>query len=124
VSPMNGATNVAANVPVQIRLSEPIAPPTVGQSAIQLAPATAGTVTLSADHQTITFTPSGSLVNGPYTVSATGFQDLSGNFVTPFVSTFTVGAPADSSHGTIFIAPANGAGNVPTNAHVVLTFNK
>lgn len=129
VAPPDGATGVPVNAPVQILLSKPIDPTSVGNSSLSLSPAVAGTVSLAGDSVTMTFTPSSNLTaSQTYSVRASGFKDLNGNVVTAFstASGFTTSSSStpDTSHGSFTQTPSSGATNVPTNASVVFTLSK
>ncbi len=76
----------------------------------------------------LTFTPSTTLLpSSTYTISLSGgLQDVDGNIVAPFTSTFTTGSSAlpDGTQGTITGTPSNGGTNVPVNSTVVLQLSK
>ncbi|HEY1525244.1 MAG TPA: Ig-like domain-containing protein [Candidatus Angelobacter sp.] len=131
VSPANGAANVPVNAHVSVLLTSAVNPITVGNGAIAVSAngtPVSGTMTVSSDRRTLTFTPSALLsASTVYAVSAGGFSDVAGNLVTPFTSSFTTGtsAVADKTALTVqTVSPVNGATGVPANTSVVLTFNK
>src|SRR6185437_12895124 len=131
VSPANNSTGVQANAKVMVQLNEPVEPLSVGSNAIVVSaggtPVT-GTISLSTDRTVLTFTPSSLLaVSTAYTVTVSGFEDVSGNAVALFSSSFTTGTSgvADTTPLTVSsFSPANGLTGVPVNTTIVLTFNK
>ena len=86
VSPQNGSMGVPVNARVDVVMSSPINPATVGSSAITVtagATPVAGAIAVSSDRTTLTFTPSSLLaVSTTYTVAVSGFTDQAGNSVT------------------------------------------
>src|SRR5439155_24226562 len=95
VSPPNGATAVPVNPQVVVQMSAAVNPLSVGSNAISLSAAgvpVPGSITVSSDASTLTFTPGGLLSpSTAYSVSASGFADQAGNQVMPFTSGFTTG---------------------------------
>jgi len=82
---------------------------------------------LSSDGLSVTFAPSQPLLsNTPYNVQAQGLRDAAGNLMTQvFHSSFTTGTSVDTTPPQIVLTvPANGAVNVPVNAHYTVQFNK
>lgn len=107
------------------KLSAPLDPTTIGNNSITPTPAVAGTVTLSADQQTLTFTPTGNFAaSTPYTVLVSGFTDVSGNAVTSATSTFTTGTIAITTAPSVTsIVPVASANNVPVNTTITISIN-
>ncbi|MCA1614546.1 MAG: Ig-like domain-containing protein [Acidobacteria bacterium] len=131
VNPPNGATGVPVNARVIVRLSEPVSPVSLGANALTLTQggaAVAGTVALSSDRTTLTFTPQNALaVSTAYAVGVAGFTDQAGNPVAAFNSTFTTGASnaADTTRPSVnSVTPFDGASLVPVNTTVSLTFSE
>ena len=130
VSPPAGTSGVAVNAKVSILVSVPISPVTLPTDAIALLASgipVAGSLLLSGDRQTVTFTPSVDLApSTTYTVTAGNFTDMAGNVVIPFGSTFTTGIGAADSGPLVVnaITPAHGAQDVAVNTTIVATFNK
>jgi len=130
-SPPNGALGVPVNPQVAVVVSAPVSAASVGSSAITLSaggtPVT-GSVSLSSDRTSLTFTPSSLLaVSTTYTVKASGFTDQAGNTVSAFTSTFTTGPSgvANTTRPTVTaVSPANGASGVAVNTNIMLTFNE
>ena len=118
VSPPNGAAAVYTNAIVQAQISTAIDPSSVGQSAIVVSAGgvpVAGSVT--ATPSLISFQPSSLLAaNTAYMVQVSGFTDVSGNLVTPFISSFTTTNVAntvtDDPIHLLSITPANGSKGV------------
>jgi len=131
VSPANGTAGVPVNAQVVVVVSAPVSLASIGSGAITVSAggtSVAGTISLSSDRTTLTFTPGSLLaVSTTYTVTASGFTDQAGNTVVPFTSTFTTGTSgvANTTHPTaISVSPANGATGVATSSSIVLTFNE
>ena len=125
VSPASGATGVGENVKIIAKLSAPLDPTTVGNNSITLTPAVAGTVSLGADQETLTFTPTGNLAaTTPYSVQVSGFTDISGNAVTTFNSTFTTSATTDLvAPAVTSTVPNTGTAGVPVNSTITININ-
>ena len=111
LDPGGSATNVPVNARVRAVMSEAIDATVVSTSSIQLTPAVAGTVELSVDRRSLTFTPAANLaVSTSYTVQISGLRDSSGNLMATVTSTFTTSASsaADTTPPTIVgVTPAN-----------------
>ena len=128
ISPVNAQTGAPLNTQIFAVMSDDIDPTTVTNSSITVTPsggsAIAGTVTLANDGVTLTFVPGAALTASTvYNVSVGGFNDVEGNSVTAFTSSFTTGT-ASYGAGTFTVAstnPANGATNVSVTSPV--TFN-
>src|SRR5439155_599910 len=94
--PANGATGVAINSPITATFSEAVQSSTINTNTFTLKDssnnAIAGTVSLSPDGKTATFTPSSNLaLPATYTATiSTGVKDLAGNAMAAnYVWTFT-----------------------------------
>ena len=98
VSPPDGATGAPANVVVSVQLNEALDLLSVGSDAIVLEMGgTPVSGSLSVNGNTLSFVPDALLLGGTtYTVSVSGFTDVVGNPVVPFVSSFTTGALDDN----------------------------
>ena len=128
LDPGGSATNVPVNARVRAVMSEAIDATVVSTSSIQLTPAVAGTVELSVDRRSLTFTPAANLaVSTSYTVQISGLRDSSGNLMATVTSTFTTSASsaADTTPPTIVgVTPANSATNVPVGTPIVMTVSE
>ncbi|MFZ1169447.1 MAG: Ig-like domain-containing protein, partial [Candidatus Sulfotelmatobacter sp.] len=131
VSPENGATNVPANVRIDLTMSAPLSAPSVGSNAVVVSSAgttVAGTVSLNSNGTTLSFIPAGLLASSTaYTVTASGFTDQAGNAVVPFTSTFTTGTSGVANTTTpavVSVSPANQASAVAVSSAIALTFNE
>ncbi len=126
--PADGATNVPINALVRVTMSEMADPTSISDATLQLAPATAGTLTLSADRKTLRFALAGQLTpSTTYTLNVNGVRDLSGNVMAPFSTSFTTSASAvaDTTLPTVInISPASGATNVPVTSPIVMTLSE
>jgi large repetitive protein len=134
-NPYNGESGVPLNAPIVVQLSGPIDPGTVnfevgyGNGFTEPVPI-AGTTSVSADGQTITFLPSTIwAVDQEISVGfGEGTTDLSGNpLCFPFLCgfTFTTGTASNATGPAVVgVSPANGAMGVPINAQVVVQFNE
>ncbi len=96
VSPLDGASGVPTNAVVQLQFSKRIDPFTVTAGTLQVRPSStgipiAGSITVSADGLTATFTPSAPLASGSsYQILATsGVSDLQGQTLSFFFTSFT-----------------------------------
>ena len=127
ISPVAGAVNVPVNAHVIVRLSEAVDPTSVS-GAVQLTPAVAGSLTISADEQTLTFIPTAPLVvSTTHGVTVSGLRDMTGNVMTPFASSFTTRAvgTADTTLPTVVqTVPAQGATGVAVNSPIVITISE
>ena len=131
VSPENGATNVPANVRIDLTMSAPISAPSVGSNAVVVSSAgttVPGTVSLNSNGTSLSFIPAGLLASSTtYTVTASGFSDQAGNAVVLFTSTFTTGTSGVANTTTpavVSVSPANQASAVAVSSPIVLTFNE
>ncbi len=130
ISPANTQTGVPQNAQVIAVMSDDIDPTTVTNSSITVTPsggsAIAGTVTLASDGVTLTFVPAATLTASTvYKVSVGGFNDVEGNAVTAFTSTFTTGSGAygSGSFTLLSTSPLNGATNVSVTSPVTFTMS-
>ncbi len=102
-TPLNGATGVLTNTVIQVQFSKRIDRLTVTNTTpnatFQVYPtnggptqAIAGTIQVSSDGLTATFTPVASLATSTaYSISLTGILDLVGQPITPSLRSFTTG---------------------------------
>ncbi|MGB8011989.1 MAG: Ig-like domain-containing protein [Terriglobales bacterium] len=128
ISPGNAQTGVALNAQITAVLSDEIDPTTVTNSAITVTPsggaAIAGTVAVASNGTTLTFTPSAALTASKvYNVSVGGFNDVQGNTVTTFTSSFTTGVTTygSGSFTVVSVVPANGATGISVTSTVTFT---
>jgi YD repeat-containing protein len=131
VSPPNQLSGVAVNAHVDVLLNESANAASVGSNAIVVSAngsTVSGTITVSSDGTRLTFIPAALLaVSTTYSVTVSGFSDLSGNQVVPFSSSFTTSSSGtqDTTPPTVSsVSPPDGAVNVPVTTSVVLTFSK
>lgn len=132
MNPPNGTTT-AVNTVLQFYVNNPIDIVTFNPAtAVALATtpgnvAVAGTASLAADQQTITFTPSTNLASGAnYTVTVSGFTDISGNTVVPFTGTFstTTTGPDTTQPIITTTVPSSGATGVSPSTTITLNYSK
>ena len=131
VSPADGAAGVSPSAAIAFTFSEPMQSATVSTTNVTLLDGTtpvAGTVTISADRRTVTFTPAQPLRSGGVYLAAIkgapdGPRDESNiGMVDPFVSTFAV---RDVIPPTIVsLSPAANAREVLPEAVVRVTFSE
>jgi len=131
VSPPNGTTGVQVNAHIDVVVSAPVAPGSVGSNAITLSTggtSVPGTVTLSSNRTALTFTSTNLLtVSTSYTVTVSGVTDVAGNTLTTFTSSFSTGTSgtADTSAPSVVsVSPTSGTTGVSVNTTVTITFNK
>jgi RHS repeat-associated protein len=129
VSPANNSAGAPINGIVQVHFSKPVDPLTVTASTFQLLTGSitlGGTISVSADGLTATFSPTSGLSSYTnYVVLATyGITDVEGHTLAYYESFFTTGSTSDSSSPTVqTISPANGATGVPVNVRVDVVAN-
>ena len=120
-NPVNGAMGVAVNTTVAVTFSRAM---NTGVGTFGLADGgpVAGSGSWSAGGTIYTFTPSSPLLNATkYTATLTGFQSGDGGALPTYPWTFTTVAAAPTVSST---TPASGAGNVPVNMTVSVTFSR
>jgi RHS repeat-associated protein len=132
VTPSTSATGVPVNAIVQVEFTKPINPLTVTPGAFLLYAAStaytntfvAGTITVSADGMTATFTPSSPLAPSTYYSVAIdaggGIADMEGHGIPGYAWSFTTGPAAATTLTVLGISPLNGATGVPVNPQVVV----
>ncbi len=125
VNPVASQTEVPLNAALQLQFSKPVLPWTATPLTFQVTTVASslvtGTVSVSTDGLTATFTPSQQLASfTPYYVQATsGITDAEGNGLRPFESYFLSGSTTDTNALTVLtVSPANGANNIPANVRV------
>lgn len=141
VSPANFATGVPTNAVIRVQFSKPIVPMTATSTNFLVQPSIpgattgppiAGTVAVSADALSATFTPSSPLLpSTEYFFNLFGITDLAGQAlnngligVSGFTSNFTTGTGPQVAPAVTAVSPPNGATSVPVNAHVVVQFGE
>jgi hypothetical protein len=128
VSPANGATGVPPNAQIVVEVSEPVA--TLGGGAVTVAaggPPLSGSLAVSADRLTLTFTPSAALAASKvHSVSVAGFTDFAGNPLAAFSSTFTTrsGGSDTTAPSVVATDPASGATGVAVGSPVLVTWSE
>jgi YD repeat-containing protein len=99
------ATNVSRTTTVSITFNEPVNPITVTPTTINIGSGAAGTMTLSPDLRTVTFTPTFPFfANSAISTQITGVEDLTGN------------TGGGSAFFTTAVAPGTVVANLPTLA--------
>src|SRR6266849_982468 len=135
-NPYNQESNVPLNTTIQLRINEPVDPGTVTSSNFAVTDTTAsqtvaGTYSVSADGQTITFVPSASLAashNISVNTGNRGIMNLVGNLLAlsglgDFA--FSTGTTGNTTAPQVVgISPPNGMTGVPINAQVAIQFNE
>ena len=83
-------------------------------------------MTRSADNRTVTLTAGLSQASAVAVVATSGVEDLSGNSLPDFVSSFTTAATADTGPPVVVVAqrPGTGAAGVAPDTSVVLYVNE
>ena len=126
-----GLTDVPVNAPVRLLLNESLAAHCVNEETVSLhssAGAVAGSVTLSSDRRTITFTPDAHLVAGEnYELVVAGVCDVAGNAVAEYRMDFTADSSGnvDTAYPRISsVTPTNNAADVSVNTAIVVTFDE
>ena len=127
VTPLDNATDIGPNAKVVLTFSESLNPTTVNYDTFALFAngVELGTfVTRSADNQVVTLMaslPAASVVQ----VVVTGVEDLSGNKLPDYFSSFITAESFESGRPSVVTQrPGNGATRVPVDRRVVLFVNK
>jgi hypothetical protein len=130
-NPVSGATGVSASTTVVATFSEAVQSSTVTTTAFNLKSGTsniAGTVSLSQDGKTATFSPTSSLIaSTSYSATiTTAVKDIAGNSMTSDkVWSFTTAATVDTTPPTVAsTTPNSGATGVSVNSFVSATFSE
>ena len=131
VTPGDAATNIATGSQIEATFSEAMASGTITATTFKVASggaAIAGSVSLSADGKTATFTPTAAL---PYeslitATITTGAKDIAGNAVAANkVWAFTTTVAPDTTPPTIVsVAPADAATNIATGSPIAAQFSE
>ncbi len=133
VVPANGAANVATNATVQVTFSEAMDSSTINATNVTLKVTTTSVlipaaVVYNPVTHVATLTPSSPLANATgYTVTVTtGAKDVAGNaLASPFNSTFTTAAAADTTAPTIISRnPADLATGIKIDTVVTIKFSE
>ena len=141
ISPVNGATGVPLNTAVTMQFSEPLNRTTVGTNDVILVDSVlqggtcgvtsgvSGSVTVDASGRVVTFLPSQVLAVGRLYYVCLNYagviKDPSGNLLAYTSTSFTTGYAPDTSGPSFLISSIlNGDSTVPTNAPVILAFDK
>jgi large repetitive protein len=128
VGPANGAGGVPTNGVIQLQFSKRVNPLTVNTADFIVFPQATGipipgTIAVSADGLTATFTPASPLSPSTgYFIEATGgILDLEGQGLQFFFSSFGTGLGAVTTAPTVLqVSPTNGELGVPVNPQVVI----
>jgi len=128
VTPLNNSTNLGLNTTVTLTFSKPLNPNTVGNQTFNLFNGTTRlnpSVSLSSDYEVVTMSL-GLPQNATITVVATsGVQDLAGNPLANFSSTFTtVNLTSGTRPSVIAERPNSNSGSMPANTPIVLFVNE
>jgi len=126
ISPASGATGVPTNTVIQLKFSKRIDPLTLNNSTFAVFPNSAqgfpiaGSISVSADGLTTTFSPARPLVPGTtYTIQCFAVTDLQGLLLQFFSSNFTTGLTLVTTSPTVVtVSPPNGTAGAPVNARV------
>jgi len=133
VSPASGATNVRPDVPVSVTFNKGINPYSIyntSNNALLFAGQglqDRGSITMSADNRTMTFSSGVLYTNAAYTIDlpAGGISDPSGNtLATTFVSTFTTGGNPAAGNGSVQSTEPGNVTGVPTDSGLTLFMNR
>ena len=128
ITPMDGATNIGTANPIVLTFSEALEPGTVNANTITLfanGQRLSPSVSRSADNRTVTLSLSLPANSEIAVVATSAVQDLAGNTLANFSSTFSTGASFDSGRPSIVTQrPGNGANNVAVDQTLVLFANE
>ncbi len=130
VTPTNGATGVGNSPPIVITFSKSINSSTVTSTSLSLFAGDSSlgsTPTFSSNGRSASFNVSQLPANTLITISASSaIQDLSGNALVPFQSTFTTGPmipPQSQGPNVVSLIPANGATDISQGTSITLYTN-
>lgn len=130
IDPPDGAMNFPVNGMIIVRFAEPLLPESVVNGVVRVVQDTTeidGSVKLSNDGLSITFTPAEQLLAlTPHTVMVQGVRDVAGNRMTQlFQSTFTTAVFVDTVAPFVLrTSPAQSVTGVPVNAPFTVEFNE
>src|SRR6185437_4024931 len=136
ITPSSGATNVALNTNVVVQFNKAIDPLTVNATSIYVFDNTAsnnpvvpGTLTVSANQQTVTFAQALPFEPNHRICVYASYElcvfDLSGNAFNGNTECFTTGGGTDSTAPTVLsVTPLNNATGIGPNNPVMVTFSK
>jgi len=124
--------SVAINAPIKLTFDEAVAAHSVTSTTVVLSDGVndiAGTLALSTDRLTLTFTPTDYLEsNTQYTLSLNNVLDVAGNVISANgvdVLTFTTNDSVDTTAPRVSsFLPASGTTDVPVTSDIVITFNE
>ncbi|WDE13108.1 Ig-like domain-containing protein [Thalassomonas haliotis] len=126
-----GQLEVPVNAPLRLVFDEPLALHCVNNTSVSLsdnAGNVAGSVALSSDRKTVTFTPDEYLAAGTdYSLNIQGLCDLAGNSLDGYQLNFTSNSQgdADTSYPRVTeISPADNSVDVDINSQIVVTFDQ
>jgi len=135
-SPYNGQSNVPLNAIIQVQVNDPIDPGTVTSSSFTVGDSTtsqtvAGSYSVSADGQTVTFVPNAPLAAN-HTISVNtgnaGIKNLVGNLLSTgglSAFLFSTGTAANTTVPQVLaMSPPSGMTGVPINAQAAIQFNE
>ncbi len=128
ITPVDGATDIGTANPIVLTFSEALEPGTVNSNTFTLfanGSRLSPSVSRSLDNRTVTLTTTLPANSTIAVVATSAVQDLAGNALADFTSTFNTGPGFDS--GRPFVAtqrPRNGASNVPVDQSLVLLMNE
>ncbi len=101
VVPASGGTNLPANTLIAIDVDEPVDALSLGANAMRVLDGVtpiAGTFAIAPNLRRVSFAPTLPLAAGvTYQIQASGFKDVAGNAVAPFVSSFTTSSAQGGS---------------------------
>ena len=140
ITPPNATTNIGTNAPIQVRFNKAINVLTVSTSTVQITTMVGGVptpitpmsinyVNLGTNNTTTTdvlFTPVNILPdNAVINVAIANVQDLAGNNIVPFTSSFTTKVGPDASTPTVVsYSPYYNQTNVPSNSVITINFSE
>ena len=127
VQPANGSTGVPENGRIIVRFAEPVQPAAVVSGTVSVSRGTngmVGTLALSNDGLSVTFTPA--LIMQANTVYTVAVTNVTGNQTAPeFQSSFTTGSTTDTVAPTVVqTSPQAYQSGVPISSPIVMQFSK
>ncbi len=134
VAPASGTKGVPTNAEIRIGFSKGIDPVSLAGGNLIVYPLSIGsnypvpgTLSISSDGRTVTFTPTSSLLaETQYGIYVSGVVDLEGQSLSGASSfSFTTGASSETTGPTVIsVTPPNAATGVPVNAAIAVALNE
>ena len=132
ITPADGTPNVDPTIPIVVQFDRAVNPLSVNSNAVQVFDIShnsnpiGGSVALSTDGITLTFTPSSPMPPNSNILVQTGYSlyDLTGFGFNGASAQFTTGSGVSTSPAVVQVMPADGSTGIGPGAVVTLSFNE